>query len=286
MLTFCGRQSVSNRAAVYCAFDYAHNRLWRFAIRYLLIGIFAVLHLTFASIFGIHLKSWDQTLQGHCYNTAGTSTPDIQHPYVDRICVGVTAFWLYSSLIGAVTADLENVSPRFQRSKIAQLVSGLSNRGENISSADRGRTFIDLNHAALNILALTRFVYIDKLLHSSIRNGDLPSIDTRGMPIYGLPRGPLPARLINYYDKLLTNSLFRNGVEGYAVLRFPLQLYFVITLRKANEHLLNGAVTKTLWGFRQIVALVTLVPMVVERLLGIGGEWKVPSASRRDLLIR
>lgn len=63
------------------------------------ISCFAVLYLAFSTVFGKSLEQWDSSAPGKCYLTAGIALPDASHPYVDRIYLGITCFYLFSSLI-------------------------------------------------------------------------------------------------------------------------------------------------------------------------------------------
>ena len=73
-----------------------------------------------------------------------------------------------------------------------------------------------------------------------------------------------------FYTQYLPATFIRQGVGIYAVMQFPLHLYFVIALRTSNEGRLVGG-DENQWGFGQIVAMVTLVPTIVECLLGVAG---------------
>jgi hypothetical protein len=68
-------------------------------IRIVLSAIFSLLHLAFSILYGQRLEKWDWTIPGRCYNTRLLATPDASHPYVDRIYLGITCFYMQSSLI-------------------------------------------------------------------------------------------------------------------------------------------------------------------------------------------
>lgn len=67
---------------------------------------FAVLYLVFSIIFGISLEKWDDDAPGKCYVTRGIALPDASHPYVDRVYLGITSLYLFSSLTISVFVAL------------------------------------------------------------------------------------------------------------------------------------------------------------------------------------
>ncbi|KAE8445340.1 hypothetical protein EG329_013462 [Mollisiaceae sp. DMI_Dod_QoI] len=71
-------------------------------IRYVAIALWAILYLTYTSIFGVRLKSWDYDNPGHCYNTNHLSAPTANHPYVDNIYIAVTCLYVFTTLLVAV----------------------------------------------------------------------------------------------------------------------------------------------------------------------------------------
>jgi hypothetical protein len=62
------------------------------------VVLFSFLYLVFAILFGIALEKWDVDQVGHCYRDNGISTPGSSHPKVDRIYLGITYFYMFSSL--------------------------------------------------------------------------------------------------------------------------------------------------------------------------------------------
>jgi hypothetical protein len=70
--------------------------------RIIAIGIFSILYLTFAIIFGKHLEGWDLATAGSCYNTHLIATPNSRHPYVDKIYLGITCIYMFSALFGSI----------------------------------------------------------------------------------------------------------------------------------------------------------------------------------------
>src|SRR5690606_15780716 len=84
------------------------------------ISCFAVLYLAFSVVFGKSLEQWDNSAMGKCYLTAGIALPEASHPYVDRIYLGITCFYLYSSLIlSAWVALAEGLGPSDIRTGLA-----------------------------------------------------------------------------------------------------------------------------------------------------------------------
>ena len=73
-----------------------------------------------------------------------------------------------------------------------------------------------------------------------------------------------------FYTHYLPATFIRTGVGIYAIMQFPLHLYFVIALRASNANRLRDG-SENEWNFGQIVAMVTLLPTIVECFLGIAG---------------
>jgi hypothetical protein len=59
------------------------------------------MYFAYCIMFGRALESWDYEAPGRCYETNLNSTNDAQHPYVDRIFLGITSFYLFASLLGS-----------------------------------------------------------------------------------------------------------------------------------------------------------------------------------------
>ncbi|KAK0737787.1 hypothetical protein B0T18DRAFT_234491 [Schizothecium vesticola] len=76
-------------------------------IRIVLSAVFSILHLAFSILYGQRLEKWDWTVPGRCYNTRLLAMPDASHPYVDRIYLGITCFYMQSSLILCFFAAFE-----------------------------------------------------------------------------------------------------------------------------------------------------------------------------------
>ncbi|MCJ1409404.1 hypothetical protein MMC19_003485 [Ptychographa xylographoides] len=102
---------VSNAAAISVAFGkksvYTYTRLGP-------IVVFAILYLTFTIRFGIALKSWDDNVPGHCYDTALIALPNASHPYVDNIYVAITCFYLFCVFVNAFSAMDSHISIQYQ----------------------------------------------------------------------------------------------------------------------------------------------------------------------------
>ena len=99
---------MSNCAAISCALKKKSKQR---VVRLLLIGLFAILYLAFSIRFGIALKGWDDSLPGHCYDSARIALPDASHPYVDNIYLSITCFYLFVmlSVVGSDRRDMRTV---------------------------------------------------------------------------------------------------------------------------------------------------------------------------------
>jgi hypothetical protein len=87
-------------------------------IRYFSIALWATLYLTYTSIFGVRLQSWDYNNPGHCYNTHKISTSNAKHPYVDNIYIAITCLYVFVTLINAA-AKLSPLSLLESRRRMA-----------------------------------------------------------------------------------------------------------------------------------------------------------------------
>lgn len=113
LITQC---SISNCAAIICSFrtlkDHRVNR-------FISISIFVILYLAYTIGFGVRLNLWDENKSGHCYNTRYISDPSSKHPYVDKIYLGITCFFLIGVLewafIGAFNINMGLAPPLFVR---------------------------------------------------------------------------------------------------------------------------------------------------------------------------
>jgi hypothetical protein len=86
---------VSFCAAILCTFG---NEEERRISRFIEIAVFSILYLAFCIIFGKHLEQWDWVGSGTCYNTTGIASPASSHPYVDRIYLGITCFYMFGTV--------------------------------------------------------------------------------------------------------------------------------------------------------------------------------------------
>ncbi|KUJ08104.1 uncharacterized protein LY89DRAFT_789337 [Mollisia scopiformis] len=87
--------AISNCAALVSSLDSSVAG----TIRYLSIALWAILYLTYTSLFGVRLQSWDYNNPGHCYNTHRLSTPNAKHPLVDDIYISFTCLYVFYTLI-------------------------------------------------------------------------------------------------------------------------------------------------------------------------------------------
>lgn len=94
VLTHLGH-SISNCAASTCISS--DGRLKRHT-RQLLIIIWAVLFITYFSIFAARLQSWDNNIPLHCYRTKNISYPGDKHPRADHAYIGVTFIYTVFSI--------------------------------------------------------------------------------------------------------------------------------------------------------------------------------------------
>ncbi|KAH6877249.1 hypothetical protein B0T10DRAFT_496639 [Thelonectria olida] len=76
----------------------------RSRIRYAAIVVFSILYLAFSILFGKDLEKWNPDTPRHCYDTRYIATSDASHPYVDKIYLGVTCFYMFASLNGLALA--------------------------------------------------------------------------------------------------------------------------------------------------------------------------------------
>jgi hypothetical protein len=86
-------------AAILCSFAHRKNQK---IYRYNGVLIFSTLYLIFAIIFGKRLEEWDYNVPGACYNTHLIAESHASHPFVDRIYLGITCYYMFGILIGAI----------------------------------------------------------------------------------------------------------------------------------------------------------------------------------------
>jgi hypothetical protein len=90
---------VSFCASILCSF--AHKEELKIT-RIIAIGAFSILYLIFVIIFGEKLGTWNLNVPGSCYNTYLLAKSDARHPYVDKIYLGVTTFYMFSILVCSI----------------------------------------------------------------------------------------------------------------------------------------------------------------------------------------
>jgi hypothetical protein len=86
---------ISNCAALVSSLDLSAAGI----IRYVSIALWATLYLTYTSLFGVRLQSWDYNSPGHCYSTNRLSTRNADHPFVDHIYIAFTCLYVFVSLL-------------------------------------------------------------------------------------------------------------------------------------------------------------------------------------------
>ncbi|KAH3973040.1 hypothetical protein HBH52_147430 [Parastagonospora nodorum] len=90
---------ISNCAASRCISS--DGRLKRYT-RQLLIVIWAILFITYFSVFAARLQSWDNNTPLHCYRTKNISYPGNKHPRADHAYIGVTFAYTVLSIATAL----------------------------------------------------------------------------------------------------------------------------------------------------------------------------------------
>lgn len=224
--TLCRRAntvSVSNCAALASASAVDTSDLFS---RVVLMTVFAVLYLAFAILFGIHLNNWNDKVPGHCYNTSHLALPNAHHPYVDKIYLGVTCFYMFAVLSLALQLAISRceVDPDW---------------GESCSAF------------AGKVIEACRFSSQIQVRYATFT--PLGSWDQLGLQ-----------SLIWYPFKIQIALTKANPTLRIAMLQLPLHLYFIIRMRLTNEPLLSNGTDESQWGFGQIYALIMSAGLVVE----------------------
>jgi hypothetical protein len=62
------------------------------------------------------------------------------------------------------------------------------------------------------------------------------------------------------------------SVLGFALLQFPVHVYMLVTLRTANQELVEGEKQENEWGFGQTVAIVLLLDTAISCVAGLKGQ--------------
>lgn len=200
--------------------------------RHLVMMIWSFLYIAYTIAFGIRLRSWRDDKAGQCYITSGISSSGASHPYVDNIYVSVTCVYVILSLYAALGLNAAAFSH--------------ANYGERILSAlRRGIEHLE----ALNVNV--ELFNLDYAFASLVLSPQIP----RGMP---------PVFVEDPNGKQITALLI-------AILQYPVHIYFVYTLRAANENHLTLGNTEQDWGFGQVVAVILLGSNLV---MVVDGIWK------------
>ena len=189
------------------------------------MAVFAVLYLVFVIVFGVHLGQWDNEIQGHCYDSHHIALPNAQHPYVDRIYLGITCMYMYVVLLFALFLAISRctLDPDWSPRRSA-LVKALIRFGK-------------------------AYTYDTSSQFTSVGSW----VDWRGLN-----------SVIWYPLKILLSLPQANPILFAAILQLPLHLYFLIRLRLTNEPLLSNGNDENQWGFGQIYTLIMSAGLVVE----------------------
>lgn len=189
--------------------------------------VFGFIYLVFTVVFGVHLGKWDDKLPGRCYNSRGLALPDAHHPYVDKIYLGFTSFYMFLMLLLTLTIAISRseVDPAWGKRR----------------SALAGKLIAISKDFTQRFRMATQFVpfesWASQLGFTSI---------------------------ILYPFKIQATLARANPTLFIAMLQLPLHLYFVVRLRLTNEPLLSDGNDEIHWGFGQIYALIMSVGLVVE----------------------
>ncbi|KAK2743478.1 hypothetical protein FQN55_007249 [Onygenales sp. PD_40] len=93
------------------------------------------------------------------------------------------------------------------------------------------------------------------------------------------------------YGKTIAEARWKEPVDAWicecrwtvltlAMIQFPLHLYSVVAMRRANEGLLEGGGEENRWGFGQVVAIIMLAGTLIECLKGVQEYWLWKLSSR------
>jgi hypothetical protein len=198
------------------------------------VAIFAVLYLVFVILFGITLSKWNYDEAGRCYNTHLISMSSSSHPYVDRIYLGITCFYTFSSLYIAFF--------------FSQAV------GARLANPHPGDAALDN----------TRTQPSEKAAAKESRRGQVPEAEAYPSP--GTMLKVLRSGNRQSINRFLISQM-RFSVVFIALMQYPLHLYMAVAIRVSNQPYLEGESENT-WAFGQIVSLVLLVPVIKECVEG------------------
>lgn len=208
----------------------------------------------------MHLRAWNLTTTGSCYNTRLIAALNAKHPIVDQIYLGVTCFYMFAALYISIGVD----------EAIEMTAKKLPTRLQDLQ--------LELPNPVRDLLAaVTAF---RNRLHEIQLEGSAWVQDLHA-PMMGVENSRLYSELLfgaflpqtettKEEATAFTLATTRRTALSLALAQYPLHLYNVFALRASNQHLLIGESENT-WGFGQIVALVMLVQTFVECFRGVEG---------------
>ncbi|PMD59347.1 uncharacterized protein K444DRAFT_530196, partial [Hyaloscypha bicolor E] len=227
--------AISNCAAAVCSLD---PKTTAGIVRYYLIAIWSVLYLTYTSLFGKRLQSWDYSTPGHCYNTHHLALPSARHPSVDNVYIAITCFYIFATIsLATGFTKLLNMS---EDSTSTGLMALFSKRG--------GLPWANLYTRATGLFS---------------RMGG-----------QGRWSRGLLAVLENLQETKVSDFLQHHRKPLLLVVtfvQFPVHVYSIFMLRKSNEGLLISGHTEQEWGFGQVAAMVLLAPNVIGIVVAVNG---------------
>ena len=84
-------------------------------VKYVSIGVFGVLYITFTAILGDRLNEWNDQISGQCFNASKIALPNARHPEVDQVYLGITSWYVFSLLLCAtVYCRVEQIRSEWQ----------------------------------------------------------------------------------------------------------------------------------------------------------------------------
>lgn len=258
-------QSISNCAAM----SFVGRPIRRMISRIVLVVTFFILYIVFVVLFGIRLRSWDETQAGYCYDTTGIATPNAAHPMVDEVYLALTCLYMYTAY--GLVADAVLFDGQFFHAYFD------ATRGNNWNELyaripARYRSYIDrFDNKSKGILS----ILLPGLRGS--QPADAGFWDRMYQKI--IKRRPSFSKheaTFRIITKILTRSVRPtydlSPVLILAMLQLPLHLYFLIRLRVSNEPLLQEGSTENEWGFGQIYALISSAAILTECVRSFDGK--------------
>lgn len=67
-----------------------------------IVALFCAFYLAYAILFGRALSKWNANELGHCYLSSHIAAPNSSHPYVDKIYLGLTCFYMFGVLLCSI----------------------------------------------------------------------------------------------------------------------------------------------------------------------------------------